>query len=177
MRNILTGQKYESWLLKYKDIAVDYFHANDIAFKTIDMSASAYNALRLNNKHYMSDIVFESNSDIEEMDFMKKSAADEINLFRRDYLRKHRKALTEYVSKKLSASENATNTDNYSAEEQLSPTGRTIIKKTFLSAFKYNEIQSDETAAIVYFVNEAYEELCPIQKVCVMITELAILKK
>lgn len=129
MRNILTGQEYESWLLKYKDIAVDYFHANDIAFKTIDMSASAYNALRLNNKHYMSDIVFESNSDIEEMDFMKKSAANEINLFRRNYLRKHRKALTEYVSKKLSASENATNTDNYSAEEQLSPTGRTIIKK------------------------------------------------
>lgn len=42
-----------------------------------------------------------------------------------------------------------------------------------LSAFKYNEKQSDETAAIVYFVNEAYEELCPIQEVCVTAGELS----
>ena len=141
MRNILNGQEYESWLSKYKDIAVDYFYANDIAFKTMDMSASAYNALRLNDKHYMSDIVFESNSDIEKMDFMKKSAADEINLFRRNYLRKHRKALTEYVAKKLSATEDA---NNDSAEEQLSTAGRTIIKKlSAVAGFSDNNMPTD----------------------------------
>lgn len=42
-----------------------------------------------------------------------------------------------------------------------------------LSAFKYNERQSDETAAIVYFVNEAYEELCPIQEVRITAGELS----
>ena len=42
-----------------------------------------------------------------------------------------------------------------------------------LSAFKHDERQSDETNVIVYFVNEAYEELCPIQEVRVTAGELS----
>lgn len=52
---------------------------------------------------------------------------------------------------------------------------KTISNLSFalvFSALKYNDKQSDETDAIVYFVNDSYEELCPIQEIHLTVGEL-----
>lgn len=40
------------------------------------------------------------------------------------------------------------------------------------SAIKYNEIQSNETDMIVYFANEEFKELCPIQEIHIVADEI-----
>ena len=55
-----THTEYEEWLKLNHDKALEYIKENDVVFRNIQMSARAYNALRMNRINRMSDIIFMS---------------------------------------------------------------------------------------------------------------------
>ena len=93
-----THTEYEEWLKLNHDKALEYIKENDVVFRNIQMSARAYNALRMNRMNRMSDIIFMSSEEIFQLDMMDRAAADEILMFKRNFLRKHKKAIVDYVS-------------------------------------------------------------------------------
>ena len=92
-----TFAEYEKWLAANKDKAQEYIKKNDVNFKNVQISTRAYNVLRINGLNYMSDIVFLSAEEINNLEMMNKTAADEILMFKKNYLRKHKKDITAFV--------------------------------------------------------------------------------
>jgi hypothetical protein len=92
-----TFVEYEKWLAANKDKAQEYIKKNDVNFKNVQISTRAYNVLRINGLNYMSDIVFLSAEEINNLEMMNKTAADEILMFKKNYLRKHKKDITAFV--------------------------------------------------------------------------------
>ena len=94
-----THTEYEVWLTENKDKIREciYLKFLDVPFKELQMSARAYNVLRINRLNYMSDIIFSSADDIEGLDMMSKSALDEILMFKRNYLKKHKRIFVNFI--------------------------------------------------------------------------------
>ena len=92
-----TFVEYEKWLAANKDKAQEYIKKNDVNFKNVQISTRAYNVLRINGLNYMSDIVFLSAEEINNLEMMNKTAADEILMFKRNYLRKHKNNLVLHI--------------------------------------------------------------------------------
>ena len=107
-----TFAEYEKWLAANKDEAQEYIKKNDVNFKNVQISTRAYNVLRINGLNHMSDIVFLSTEEINNLEMMNKTAADEILMFKKNYLRKHKKDITAFVigtdDEKEKVSENRT---------------------------------------------------------------------
>lgn len=102
MEQFSTFVEYEKWLAANKDKAQDYIKKNDVNFKNVQISTRAYNVLRINGLNYMSDIVFLSAEEINNLEMMNKTAADEILMFKRNYLRKHKNNLVSHICQKIS---------------------------------------------------------------------------
>lgn len=92
-----TYANYEKWLLENKTKVIEYVKQNDIAFRNIEISARAYNALRINGMHKFSDVALMSSEELSSLDMMDKTSVEEIRMFLRNYLRKHRNSITTYV--------------------------------------------------------------------------------
>lgn len=94
-----THTEYEVWLTENKDKIREciYLKFLDVPFKELQMSARAYNVLRINRLNYMSDIIFSSADDIAGLDMMSKSALDEILMFKRNYLKKHKRIFVNFI--------------------------------------------------------------------------------
>ncbi len=94
-----THTEYEVWLTENKDKIREciYLKFLDVPFKELQMSARAYNVLRINRLNYMSDIIFSSSDDIAGLDMMSKSALDEILMFKRNYLKKHKRIFVNFI--------------------------------------------------------------------------------
>ena len=97
-----TFAEYEKWLAANKDKAQEYIKKNDVNFKNVQISTRAYNVLRINGLNYMSDIVFLSAEEINNLEMMNKTAADEILMFKRNYLRKHKNNLVSHICQEAS---------------------------------------------------------------------------
>ena len=95
-----THTEYEVWLTENKDKIREciYLKFLDVPFKELQMSARAYNVLRINRLNYMSDIIFSSADDIAGLDMMSKSALDEILMFKRNYLKKHKRIFVNFIN-------------------------------------------------------------------------------
>ena len=106
-----TFAEYEAWLAENKEKAFEYVKQNDVSFKSIQMTTRAYNILRMNGKDYMSDIVFCSSKEINGFDMINQSVVDEILMFKRNYLRKHKNNLVLHICQKT--------IDNESNSEEL----------------------------------------------------------
>ena len=111
-----TFAEYEKWLAVNKDKAQEYIKKNDVDFKNIQMSTRVYNILRINGKNCMSDIIFLSANEINSLDMMNKTAADEILMFKKNYLRKHKKELINFVTGTIESQEMVS--ENRSVEEK-----------------------------------------------------------
>ena len=92
-----TYANYEKWLLENKTKVIEYVKQNDIAFRNIEISARAYNALRINGMHKFSDVALMSSEELSSLEMMDKTSVEEIRMFLRNYLRKHRNDITAYV--------------------------------------------------------------------------------
>ncbi|MDD6527738.1 MAG: DNA-directed RNA polymerase subunit alpha C-terminal domain-containing protein [Oscillospiraceae bacterium] len=105
-----THAEYEVWLTENKDKIREciYLKFLDVPFKEIQMSARAYNVLRINRLNYMSDIIFCSADDIEGLAMMSKSALDEILMFKRNYLKKHKRIFVNFINGVEETSESTT---------------------------------------------------------------------
>ena len=97
-----TFAEYEKWLAANKDKAQEYIKKNDVNFKNVQISTRAYNVLRINGLNHMSDIVFLSAEEISNFEMMNKTAADEILMFKRNYLRKHKNNLVSHICQEAS---------------------------------------------------------------------------
>lgn len=101
-----TFAEYEKWLVANKDKAEEYFRQNDVNLKNIQMSGRLYNILRINGKQKMSDIVFLSADEISNIDMMNKTSVNEILMFKKNYLRKHKNELIDFVVENTKPKEN-----------------------------------------------------------------------
>lgn len=88
---------YEKWLGENKEKVLEYAKKNDLPLKDVQMTSRAYNILRMNGKNYMSDIVLCTANEIAVLDKMNREAANEILMFKRNYLRNHKKSLLAFV--------------------------------------------------------------------------------
>ena len=134
-----TFVEYEKWLAANKDKAQEYIKKNDVNFKNVQISTRAYNVLRINGLNYMSDIVFLSAEEINNLEMMNKTAADEILMFKKNYLRKHKKDITAFVigtdNGKDEVSENRT--IEFSAESATADRSTTIVNEASNNTLYY----------------------------------------
>lgn len=134
-----TFVEYEKWLAANKDKAQEYIKKNDVNFKNVQISTRAYNVLRINGLNYMSDIVFLSVEEINNLEMMNKTAADEILMFKKNYLRKHKKDITAFVigtdNGKDEVSENRT--IEFSAESATADRSTTIVNEASNNTLYY----------------------------------------
>lgn len=93
----MTFVEYEKFIAENKDKVQYYIKRKDVDFRSVPLSTRAYNALRMNGKNNMSDIIFLSADEIKNLDMMNKSVVDEILMFRKNYLRKHKNALVDFI--------------------------------------------------------------------------------
>lgn len=93
-----TYANYEKWLLENKTKVIEYVKQNDIAFRNIEISARAYNALRINGMHKFSDVILMTSEELNNLDMIDKTSVEEIRLFLRNYLRKQKKELINFVT-------------------------------------------------------------------------------
>lgn len=136
-----TTSEYEVWLSEHKDAVMGYIAKNDVMFKDMQMSARAYNALRLAGKNSMGDIVFEADDAIAEIE-MIGPAVDEVCMYKRNFLRKHKKAILDYVTNGFETKNDGVN------DEQRAP------METVVSKEKSND------AVSTYAENAATESAC-----------------
>lgn len=156
--------EYEKWLAVNKDKAQEYIKKNDVDFKNIQMSTRVYNILRINGKNCMSDIIFLSADEINSLDMMNKTAADEILMFKKNYLRKHKKELINFVTGTIESQEMVS--ENRSVEEkevvttteQPSPVNETSSQN---SLYYIKSLLSDKTTKekIIEFVKVKNAEI------------------
>ena len=94
-----THAEYEAWIIDNKDKIREciYLKLLDVPFKELQLSARAYNALRINRMNYMSDIIFLSADDIADLDMMSGFVLDEILMFKRNYLKKYKRTFVEFM--------------------------------------------------------------------------------
>lgn len=92
-----TFKEYERWLCANLEKALEYLKANDVLIKDMQLSTRAYNALRFNKKIYFSEIVLESDESIIAYEMMDKSSAQEIIMLKKNYLRKHKDHIINYI--------------------------------------------------------------------------------
>lgn len=114
-----TYAKYEQWLLEHKEKVIEYVKNNDIAFRNIEISARAYNALRINGMHKFSDVALMTFEELYNLDMMDKTSAEEIRMFLRNYLRKHRNNISACV---LNTAENCFESEPLGAIESVDET-------------------------------------------------------
>lgn len=93
-----TYAEYEFWLIEHKEVLLPYFKKNDVPLKSLQMNVRAYNALRINNIINLSDIIFLSNEEISALDMMDKSSVNEVIMYKRNYLRKNKRAISYYIA-------------------------------------------------------------------------------
>lgn len=93
----LNNISYEKWINENRIKVMEYVKHNDVAFKDVQMTSRAYNTLRMNGKNYMSDIVLCSFNEIDRFDKINDTVANEIMMFKKNYLRNHKKALIAFV--------------------------------------------------------------------------------
>lgn len=159
-----TFSEYEKWLAVNKDKAQEYIKKNDVNFKNVQISTRAYNVLRINGLNYMSDIIFLSANEINSLDMMNKTAADEILMFKKNYLRKHKKELINFVTGTIESQEMVS--ENRSVEEkevittteQPSPVNETSSQN---SLYYIKSLLSDKTTKemIIEFVKVKNAEI------------------
>ena len=159
-----TFAEFEKWLAANKDKAQEYIKKNDVNFKNVQISTRAYNVLRINGLNYMSDIVFLSAEEINNLKMMNKTAADEILMFKRNYLRKHKRELINFVTGTIESQEMVS--ENRSVEEkevvtiteQPSPANETSSQN---SLYYIKSLLSDKTTKekIIEFVKVKNAEI------------------
>lgn len=96
-----THAEYENWLIENKEKIKECIYLNflDIPFESHQISARAYNVLRMNKHHYISDIIFYSVDDLLQLNMINKAALDEIMMIKREYLKKHKETFINYINK------------------------------------------------------------------------------
>ena len=96
-----THAEYENWLIENKDKIKECIYLNflDIPFESHQISARAYNVLRMNKHHYISDIIFYSVDDLLQLNMINKAALDEIMMIKREYLKEHKETFINYINK------------------------------------------------------------------------------
>ena len=127
-----TYKEFESWIRQNAEKAIEYVKKNDFLLKEMQLSARTYNALRFNNKIYFSDIVLKSDDDIFNYEMMDKFSAQEIIMLKKNYLRKHKDNIVDFVINYNIISKNkyeviATNQEKDKANEKRSKTQGTAI--------------------------------------------------
>lgn len=142
-----TFVEYEKWLAANKDKAQEYIKKNDVNFKNVQISTRAYNVLRINGLNYMSDIVFLSAEEINNLEMMNKTAADEILMFKKNYLRKHKKDITAFVigtdDEKEKVSENRT--IEFRAESAIADRSTAMINEANNTLYYIKTLLSDKS--------------------------------
>lgn len=149
---ISTYKEYERWLHNNSDKVLEYIKANDIMLKDLQLSARTYNALRLNQKVYLSDIVLYSDEDFFGLEMMDKYSAQEIIILKKNYLRKYKSDLIKIIEKASIECED--NTDGNTIDEKASDENSLDINKVK----KALEEKEDLTAELPW-LNTRIEEL------------------
>ena len=96
MKVLSTYAEYESWINENKEIVLKYIDTNDVLLSNI-MSARTFNVMRINGLHKMSDIIFLCAEEIDKLDMIDKNVLNETLMFKRNFLKKHKTAIIDYV--------------------------------------------------------------------------------
>lgn len=179
-----TYKEYESWIRQNAEKAIEYVKNNDFLLKEMQLSARTYNALRFNNKIYFSDIVLKSDDDIFNCEMMDKFSAQEIIMLKKNYLRKHKDNIVDFVINYNIISKNkyeviATNQEKdkandkkpilknicvdesktYSITYNIDVTNRDSLKIIAIKEFLQNPEKEDNIKSELHFLTLEIEEL------------------
>lgn len=76
----------DEWIVRNYDAIMKYAKGNDVPIRDMDLSAKAFNALRINDCVLLSDFVLKTKAEIDDICFDDKNAADEILMYAREWL-------------------------------------------------------------------------------------------
>ena len=94
-----SSKEYELWILENKEVVLEFIKENEVWIKDLPIRSRTYSALRMNGFNYLSDIIFMSSADFEELEFMTPTSAKEIASFCREYLRDKKQEIIRYALK------------------------------------------------------------------------------
>lgn len=137
-----TYAEYEKYVLENRDKLIDYIKKNDVPLRNLQISARTYNTLRVNGIELMSNLVFMPSDEINNLDAANKSAVAEILMFKRNYLRKHKKAIADFLNGNITS--NTAGQENIhieKAEKELS-TNESVIKNVAISNSSLDQVKA-----------------------------------
>lgn len=90
--------EYDDWLINNQEIVRAYLRENDVSLSDI-MTVRAYNVMRINNIHKMSDVIFIASDELTKLDMIDKDILCELLIFKKNFLRKLKLSITKLESK------------------------------------------------------------------------------
>ena len=84
----------DEWIVRNYDAIMKYAKENDVPIRDMDLSAKAFNALRINDCVLLSDFVLKTKAEIDDICFDDKNAADEILMYAREWLYENRNEIS-----------------------------------------------------------------------------------
>ena len=87
-------QNIDEWIVKNYDAILSYAKQNDLSIYDMNLSAKAFNALRLNDCLLLSQFILKTNAEINDICFDNRGVAEEIALFSREWLYSNREKIS-----------------------------------------------------------------------------------
>lgn len=84
----------DEWIVRNYDAILKYARENDVPIRTMDLSAKAFNALRINDCVLLSDFVLKTKAEIDDICFDDQNAANEILMYAREWLYENRNEIS-----------------------------------------------------------------------------------
>lgn len=89
----------DEWIVRNYDAILKYAKEHDVSIFDMDLSAKAFNALRINNSMLLSKFVLKTKAEIADICFDDRNAAEEISMYTREWLYLNRDKIAAFSDK------------------------------------------------------------------------------